>query len=140
MISQFNVRRNVGTHLRAGQTGGVDRVRGTGETSTHFDDCDVILRVEVIVVRVVDDLCDGQPLLIRVQRSWLSKIRRIYHLLTSTGDFQTGKTIKPCYCKIMIIERNLLIPELETVGSADDDDGVTADEGRSTTVPSVIAV
>ena len=40
----------------------------------------------------------------------------------------------------MIIERTLLIPELETVGSADDDDGVTADEGRSTAVPGVVAL
>ena len=40
----------------------------------------------------------------------------------------------------MIIERNLLIPELEAVSSADDDDGVTADDRRPTAVPSVITV
>ena len=70
--------------------------------------------------------------------------------MTSTGDFQTRKTIKLCYYrenqnsgsryKIMIIERNLLIPELEAVSSADDDDGVTADDRRPTAVPSVITV
>ena len=83
-ISDRSPMRSAGTHVSAGQAGGIDLVLDTSQTSADFEQRNIILQGILVVVRMVDDLTDGQSLLVGV----LSAQR-----MSSTGDFLTvGRT------------------------------------------------
>ena len=83
-ISDISPIRSAGTHVSAGQAGGVDLVFDACQTSADFEQRNVILQGVGVVVWMVDDLTDGQSLLVGV----LSAQR-----MSSTGDFlAVGRT------------------------------------------------
>ena len=71
------------SHVSVWQTGR-KYICPTGEVSINFDDGDIIIKGNVIVVGVVDDLRDAQSLLVGIQRSCCCLIS---HHVSTTGDF-----------------------------------------------------